>query len=421
MAKSTCRTYERRVPFMKSHLYAPRRQSHPIRRSPLRTLLAAVALLVSPLSLLPAANALASQAAQDNAASAANSQWIRPQKPGDPLIWGRRDGVVFGLPSTGGLQGPRGLIRIGVISQKTGKPELLNFIAIEPVVLGPGSRFSRMAFSELEPSRMDPGSRGKRLWVDPGTSTAGDSFQGDLRILPNKSGPIERLSVQIDVERFTANNAHVYLIASMDSDHPDELRLAVYQYDDSPALEELTVTATMGNYERLRQLWLSKRVVNSHELYGAYTGDAFVEHENYPLDEMLRTSDGDAIALGTSDETAPSDVPVTGAEHWRYRLPKLTQYWRIPAHDIEPDLRVRVNGRRVYWASHNPLPGGAAFENFEVRQRYRPGQVFLFGVTGKAPWQFDPPIPHIHRPSASDDLSAGTLETPSKHEDTPAK
>lgn len=382
---------------MKSPFYDLRRQVHLIRRSPFRISLAAVTLLLATLSLLPAASALAPPAAQDTVASTADSQWIRPGKPGDPLIWGRKDGVVFGLPSAGGLQGPRGLIRVGVISAKTGKPELLNYIAIEPVVLGPGSRFSRMAFSELEPSRMDPGLRGKRLWVDPGASASSDSFQGDLRILPNRSGPIERLSVKIDVERFTANSAHVYLIASMDSDHPDELRLAVYQYDDSPALEELTVTATMGNYERLRQLWLSKRVVNSHELYGAYTGDAFIEHENYPLDEMLRTSDGDTIALCTSDESSPSDVPVIGAEHWRYRLPKLTQYWRIPAHDIEPDLRVRVNGRRVYWASHDPVPGGAAFENFEVRQRYRAGQVFIFGVTGKAPWQFDPPIPSIAR------------------------
>lgn len=354
------------------------------------------------LLLLGAAGLLSTASAQQNPApprqsAAADSQWIRPTKPGDPLIWGRKDGIVFGLPSAGGMPGPRGLIRVGVISPMTNKPDLLNFIAIEPVVLGPGTRFSRIAFSELEFSRMDPGLRGKRLWVDPGTTASSDSFRGDLRILPNRDGPIERLSVQIDVERFTANDAHVYLIASMDSDRPEELRLAVFQYSDSPALENLTVTATMGNYARLRQLWLKDRVVISGELYSNYTGDAFVEHENYPLDEMLRTYDGDAIVLGTSNEDDPAAVlPPKGAEHWRYRLPyKLTQYWRVPAYDIEPDLRVRVNGRRVYWASHNPVPGGAAFENFEVRQRYRPGQVFIFGVTTKTPWEFDPPIPHV--------------------------
>ena len=361
----------------------------------LRILLAGTILFFATTASSSTANALEQPPAQGQVTSTADSQWIRPGKADDPLIWGRKDGIVFGLPSIGGLPGPRGLIRVGVISAKTGKPELLNFIAVEPVVLGPGARFSRMAFSELELSRMDPGSRGKRLWVDPGPSVSSDSYRGNLGVLPNHDGPVERLSVRIDVERFTANSAHVYLVASMDSDHPNELSLAVYRYDDSPALEELTVTATMGNYERLRQLWLKDRVVKSRDLYGTYTADAFTEHENYPLDEMLRTTDGDAIALCTSNEPNPSDVPVTGAEHWRYRLPKLTQYWRIPAHDIEPDLRVRVNGRRVYWASHDPLPGGAAFENFEVRQRYQPGQVFLFGVTDKAPWEFDPPIPHV--------------------------
>jgi len=379
-------------------LHAARTTTRHVRATPSRMLLSMLALLLgAPFVTLPI-HAIQPSTSSGQPAKPADSQWIRPLKPGDPLVWGRRDGIVFGLPSTGGLPGPRGLVRIGVISAKTGKPELLNFIAIEPVVLGPGSRFSRMAFSELEPSRMDLGSRGKRLWVDPGASGSPDPAQGNLSTLPNRDGPIERLSVRIDVEPFTANGAHVYLIASVDSDHPDELRLAVYQYADSPALEELTVTATMGNYERLRLLWLKDRVVNSRELYKNYTADAFTEHENYPLDEMLRTADGDAIVFGTSNEPIPSDVPVQGAEHWRYRLPKLTQYWRVPAHDIEPDLRVRVNGRRVYWASHDPLPGGAAFENFEVRQRYRPGQAFLFCVTNKAPWQLDPPIPHLSRP-----------------------
>jgi hypothetical protein len=331
-----------------------------------------------------------------------NSEWIRPLKLGDPLIWGRKDGVVFGLPSLGGLPGPRGLIRVGVVSARSGKPDLLNFVAIEPVVLGAGSRFSRMAFSELEPSRLDPRSRGKRLWVDPGT-ISGDSYRGDLTKLPSNRTSIERLSVRIDVERFSANGAHVYLVASIDSDRPSELRLAVYQYKDSPALEELTVTATMGNYERLRWLWLKDRVVDSRRLYASYTDDAFAEQENYPLDEMLRTADGDAIALCTSNETSPWAVPNSAKGHWQYELQeKLTQYWRVPANGIEPDLRVRVNGRRVYWASHDPVPGGAAFENFEVRQRYEPGQVFIFGVSTKAPWEFEPPIPHLQHPADID-------------------
>lgn len=356
--------------------------------------MAASLLFLAAVFLLSAA--LEPHSAYGQVTSHIDSEWIRPHKRGDPLIWGRKDGIVFGIPSPGGLPGPRGLIRVGVISAKTGKPDLLNFIAIEPVVFGAGSRASRQAFSELEPSLMDPGSRGKRLWVDLVKTASGDGFRGNLHAFSSRVSPIERLTVQIDVERFAANGAHVYLMASIDSDHPNELRLAVYQYNDSPAVEELTVTATMGNYERLRWLWLKDRVVDSRKLYASYAGDAFIEHENYPLDEMLQTSDGDAIALCTSNESSPSKVLDTAAAgHWRYLLPKLTQYWRVPADDIEPDLRVRVNGRRVYWASRDPVPGGVAFENFEVRQRYRPGQVFIFGVTAKEPWEFAPPIPHV--------------------------
>ena len=329
--------------------------------------------------------------------AAAAETWLRPLQPHAPLIWGTPNGIVFGLPSEGGLPGPRGLIRVGIVSPASGRPELLNFIAVEPVVASPGPRSERMAFSELEASQLDPGQRGKRLCV--GTGQDGISHPaGQLSSATLRGKTVETLSVPIEVESFSANQAHVYLLASIESDQPDELRLSVHAHDDSPALEELTVTATMGNYERLRQLWLRDRLIDSRSLFGAYTGDAFVEHENYPVEEMLRSAGGDAIVLATTDESDPSaSVNPQARPNWRYRLPKLTQYWRVPAHSIEPDLRVRVNARRVYWASHDPLPNGIAFENFEVRQRYTPGQVFIFGVTPKTPQQFEPPIPHLAR------------------------
>jgi hypothetical protein len=326
-----------------------------------------------------------------------SSPWIQPHAPGDPLLWGRKDGIVFGLPSPGGLRGPRGLIRVGVISPTTGKPELLNYIAIEPVTLGPGSRMSRMAFSELEPSRLDPGEHGKRLWVDLSSYDKSNVPSGTLETFPgNRDNPaIERLSVQIDVERFSVNGAHVHVLASIDSDHPDELRLSVFADNDSPAIEELALTATMGNFERLRRLWLHRCVVDSREVMGAYTGTAFDDPPNYPLRDMLRTGDGDAIVFATTNENDPSSFAGTPSGHWHDPLPKLTQYWRIAAHEIQPDLRVRVNGRRVYWASKDPVPGGIAYENFDVRQRYIPGQTFIFGITPKNPWQFDPPVPGV--------------------------
>lgn len=337
---------------------------------------------------------------------AQESEWVRPMKPDDPLIWGRRDGVVFGLNSQGGIRGPRGLIRIGVYAPRSSDPQLLNFVAVEPVIAGQDERPDRMAFSELEMSTLDPDQRGKRMWPDPVASVHGGIPSGTLETFHAGDDVIERLSVRIDVERFTANGAHVYVLASIDSDHPDEVHFSSYAESDSAPVEELTLTATMGNYERLRLLWLNDRVVSSHQLFGDYTGTDFVEKYNYPLPEMLRTGDGDAIVFCSSNESDPGKSSGNKTAHWVYTLPKFTQYWRVPGHDVQPDLRVRVNARRVYWASTAPLLGGIAFENFEVRQRYVPGQSFIFGITRQEPWEFYNGPYHL-QPYNSDTQSDG--------------
>jgi len=353
--------------------------------------LARVLLLTA--AMVPGCGSISLFLQQPGIVQAEDSQWIRPTQPGDPLLWGRKDGVVFGLPSAGGLPGPRGLIRVGVISASTGRPELLNYIAVEPVVAGRGNRGDRMGFSELEPSEMDPGSVGKRLWLGPGDSGPPG---GTLSVLSNPPHAGERLTVRIEVERFQANGAHVFLVASMDSNHPNEIQMAVRAYEDSPRIEELTLSATMGNYERLRWLWLKDRLVDSRQLYRGYRGEDFAEGATYPLPVMLRNSAGDAIVFCTANEADPQTNPdFTAPDHWRYRLGRLTQYWRVPASDIRPNLRVRVNGRRVYWNSHAALAGGIAFENFELRQTYQPGQVFVFGVTAKEPWEIQPTIQHV--------------------------
>lgn len=330
----------------------------------------------------------------------AQPTWIRPADSNGPLIWGRTDGIVFGIPSPGGLRGPRGLIRIGVPGQNGGPAELVNFIAMEPVIAVYTSRFSRMGFSELDMSQLDPGQRGKRMRIagaPAGELTSIPRPPSLIEILggaPRGSKPpaLERLEVRIDIEAF-ANKAHVYVIASMLSDHPNELNLAVHADRDSAVIEELIPTATMGNYERLRWLWLKDRVVDSR---GIQVGvDQFRDLENFPLDEMLRYGEGDALVLCTTNEDDPSATQVPASPNWSYKPRKLTQYWKIPARHIQPDLRTKVNVRKTYWASKLELPGGTAFENFELRQRYVPGQVYIFGLSEKAPSEFEPKIPRL--------------------------
>ena len=312
--------------------------------------------------------------ADERAASSTPPDWVRPARFGDPLTWGRTDGLVFGLPSEGGLPGPRGLIRIGVWNADASAPELVNFIAVEPVVIGSSPRRDRMAYSELEYSALDEPERGKRLW------TTGPA-SGEITTLPSGD---EQLTVGIDVEPFTANSAHVRVVARMRADKPDEVALSVHHHDDSAAIAEHTLTATMGNYERLRLLWLKDRVVDSRELYAGYEDVHFVERDAYPLSELTRLGDGAALVMGSTDEADPSSVRVA-SPWWSYDSRKLTQYWRVAGEHVGPDLRVRVNGRRVYWAGDLQIPGGISFENFEMRQAYVPGQEFVFGLTRREP------------------------------------
>jgi hypothetical protein len=284
------------------------------------------------------------------------------------------------------MKGPRGLIRVGIYAD--GAPQLLNYIAVEPVIDGPSDRVDRMAFSELEMSQLDPGQQGKRMWP-------GASGSGKLETLHLGDTTLERLSVELDVEPFTSNGAHVHLMASITSDRPMELRLSTFAEPDSPPISELTLTATMGNYERLRQLWLRDRVISSRTLFGRYRGDDFRESEHYLLSEMVRNDQADAIVYCTSDEKSPRETPGNFTAHWPYLLPKLTQYWLVPGHEVQPDLRVRVNARYVYWASHSPVLSGVAFENFEVRQRFVPGQTFVYGISHQDPWVLDKRLAHL--------------------------
>jgi hypothetical protein len=312
---------------------------------------------------------------------AADSEWIQPTSPDGPLVWGRRDGIVFGLPSAKGDWGiPRGLIRVGIYPAGAKGPELLNYIAVEPVVALPTDP-NKKGFSELEQSQLDPGKEGKRLWIGP--TTVADAYRGKITTFSRGGTKVEVLSVPIDVERFSANGAKVHLLAMVRSDLPNEVSFAVYADADSAVVKELTLTATMGNWERLRLVWLKDQVLDSRKLASAYKETGFAaDTDKYPASDMLRTKQGDPIVYASSSETDPQSATQA---FWKYPLPKLTQYWSVPADDVQPDLRLRINERDVYWGSKEHVFGGIAFENFELRQRYVPGQTFIFGITRKEP------------------------------------
>lgn len=323
--------------------------------------------------------------------------WIRPEAVSGSKAWGIHNGIVFSLWPNGvetgdkGTGGPRGLIRVGYEYQ--GKVYLINYIAIEPVVDG------KIEFSEISPSTID-GRWGKLFWAsDSETDNAYNPASLSRGVIshPDRNKPeTEELTLFIFTEQFL-DKADPYLKLSIRSDRPEEIGIEIYNKPNSAKMDRCALTATMGNYSRLRLLHLNNEVIDSRKLYRDYNGIGFIEKETYPVDKFLRLKDGSPIAIVTSNETLnelsswPTDSAYYAKKGWRYRPDlKLTQYWRKDAAGYDRSTVVRVNGRAKYWAvaSNDPkhyvdLPGGPAFENFELRERYYPGQKFYYGLTRK--------------------------------------
>ncbi|MFZ5829609.1 MAG: hypothetical protein ACOY3P_05955 [Planctomycetota bacterium] len=309
------------------------------------------------------------------------TKWVRPTDQSPLPRWGIEGGLQFALYPTAivpGRPGPRGLIRIGFPTLPDGRYDLINFIAIEPVVGG------NRGLSELEPSELD-GVPGKRIWAsaaksEPRVETIAEA--GTIRRLPSGA---EELEVVLRIERFVSG-AHPYLRVRQRSDAPHEMELAAFAEPDSAAMTACVLTATMGNRIRARELWLAAGPVTSHELYGDYRGTWFAKHAVFPRERLHRTAIGDFLAAITTDEANPSEVfPIPGTKIWHYAGDKVTQYWRRPGAAASAKLSVAVNGRYTYWNSERPIPGGVSFENFEMREPFQDGQTFVFGITRSTP------------------------------------
>lgn len=326
-------------------------------------------------------------------------KWIQPATEKDAPIWGIKNGIVVALwpatiecPNTNKDDSPRGLLRIGY--NYMGATYLVNFIAIEPVVNG------NMEFSEVSPSQVD-GKWGKLLWASDTITnnhfSAYASTRGTITHPDSQHPETEELSFYVFMEKFL-NGAHPYLKLSIRSDNADELCLQVFNEKNSDTMERCALTATMGNYERLRLLYLQKKVIDSRQLFDGYDGIDFVEKEPYSINQLMRTKKGDFIVLAESNEdfsqlaSWPQQPSYLKKWNWRYRpFFKLTQYWRKEAADADSTLQVRVNGRIKYWSGESSnlndyinIPGGAAFENFEMRENYHFGERFYFGISTKS-------------------------------------
>lgn len=365
------------------------------------TALLAMALL--PLSLT------AQPGEQGKKIEARDSRWILPADASSPSVWGIRGGIVVGLwpygietarEAWGG--GPRGLLRIGI--EKNRAVYMINFIAVEPIVNG------QIEFSEISNSVVD-NRWGKLMWAgatdQPGSFSPNAITQGNITHPDPENPDVEELSFYVFMEKFK-HGAHPYLKIMIRNDRPYEIGFKVFHREGSAPMDRCTLTATMGNYGRLRLLYLKDRIVDSRVLYKDFDELQFVEKEGIPYDQMLKDKNGDWIAVCTANETLPelADWPQRADYQrrffWRWRPPfKLTQYWRKPKDNVDPSLHIRLNGRKYYWAAwsarredYMALPGGVSFENFEFREKYHPGQEFYFGLTPKTPQEMELNLPY---------------------------
>jgi hypothetical protein len=252
---------------------------------------------------------------------------------------------------------------------------VINYLAIEPILTGETNR----GLSELEFSRLDfmPG---KRFW----SGSKRDDWSPRLPNAPDagwieRVDGVEHLRVLVFVEPFE-NGAKVYLRLSFRADLPHAVGVATFARDDSKPLAHCIVTATMGNYARLRKLQLADQTATPDQLWPNYSETGFTPHASFSLGALVRTRQGHALGIATPDELEPTKAsydPTTRA-HWRYVGARASQSWR----SCRPDegLKLQVNGRRVYWGSKAPIPGGVAFENFEMVAPFRQGDEFWFEV-----------------------------------------
>jgi|GEM_PF-162767 len=307
-----------------------------------------------------------------------NGRWIQPSQdfPAQP-IWGHVKGIRVGLAP---MPGPRGLIRI-YTPYLGHKPEkMMNFFALEPIVKGTGVR----GLSELEMSELDS-QRGKRFW------SAGDSLavspqsqsepvQGKIEELDG----IETLTLYVFSEKFESG-AKVFVRLRFYADQPYEVEITTYKTDDSAELDHFIVTATMGNFPRLRTLYLESGKVSSLDLWPDYRGDAFTEHQHFPVKDFIKDGAGKAYVLAATDEDDPAETTYAKGtnSHWEYYGEKATQYWY--ADESIAHLENLVNGRYTYWGGKSPIPGGISFENFELKAPFKQGMTFTFGVDPMTP------------------------------------
>jgi hypothetical protein len=139
---------------------------------------------------------------------------------------------------------------------------------------------------------------------------------------------------------------------------------------------------------RLRDLYLADKTVKAGDLFQDQTAgkSCFYGYQQFGVNQLIKNSDGSVVVYAGNDETGDWAGDLGGNAPY-YGLPKFYQYWKKYAGSYQPDLVARVNGRDNYFGgfingcSQRLVTGGVAYENFEMLEKFYPGQTFWFGYS----------------------------------------
>jgi hypothetical protein len=323
-----------------------------------------------------AALALGCGRGADPGSPVVTAEWVRPTAAGAEPVWGVTGGIAVGLWPT---SGPRGLFRIYAPYLGQQFPRMVNYVSVEPVVKGNRGQ------SELEVG-LRGGKPGLAMWSGDSAAAAAD-FRDPGGPAPGRVEVIdgvEMLTVFVAVEPFR-NGARPVIQIIFRADRPHEVGFRVHAAPGGTPMDSCVLSATMGNYARLRRLWLRDEVVDSRRLWPDPTFDRlrFTPWRAWDRDRLFRKG-GQVLVAATPNEADPTQAEYDPMipPHWRYEGKVATQYWG--AADV-PGLVARVNGRATFWGESGPIPGGLSFENFELEAPFADGQEFWFGVTERTP------------------------------------
>lgn len=304
--------------------------------------------------------------------------WIYPDQKGKEPVWGHKNGIRIGIAPA---PGPRGLIRIYAPYLGLGEQEVFNFLAIEPILKGASNR----GFSEMEMSTLDD-VRGKRFWSSNDSLTWEPSTKLVEGLIEDVEGD-QTLTIFIFSEAFD-NGAKTYVRIRFFKSRPYEFEVVANALPESAELEHLIITATMGNFARLRKIHLEESTKLSMNLWPDYRGTAFTDHDYTSEQEMIHDSVGSAYFIASSNEVDLAKVvyPDDTKAHWKYQGRQAVQYWKKKT--PPNSLMGLVNGRYTYWASKSPIPGGISFENFELVEPFRNGSKYIYGASPQSSGKF---------------------------------